>query len=183
MRTLRNTGSERLLGFALAMLVVVALGGCGSASSTAPTSSSTPSTLSPSAEAPGLASSTSTTPSPSPAPSTIPGSLQAQCLALTSALSVSDLRLRNSGNWAAERQRILSDTASNVELFSRAINGVPADVARAIEVLKGYSTWLGDTVASAANLEAATSAVNSYPDTSGVANATAVVDGWKRANC
>lgn len=183
MRTLRNTGSERLLGIALVMLVAVALGGCGSSSSTAPTSSSTTSALSPSSETRAPAPSTSSTSSSAPVPSTIPRSSQASCSALISALSVSDLRLRNSGNWTAERQRILSDTASNVELFSTAITGVPSDIASAIKVLSGYSAWLGDTVASASSFEAANSAVNSYPDSSKAANATAVVDGWKRANC
>ena len=183
MGTLRNTGSARLLGVALAIFVAVVLAGCGSSSSTTPTSTTPASSPSSIAEVPGSASSTSSTPSPPSAPSTIPRSAPTACSALASTLSISDLRLQNSGNWRAERQRILTDTASNVGLLAIAADGVPADVARALETLKGYSTWLGDTVAGASDFESADRAVNAYPDAVGISNATAVVDAWKRVNC
>lgn len=96
---------------------------------------------------------------------------------------MSELHPKNTGNWTAEKQRIITDTASNVALFTAASNGVPADVATALETLKGYSTWLGTEIANAANFDAATSAVNSYPDLVGASLATSVVDTWKRQNC
>ena len=113
----------------------------------------------------------------------MPPSVQAPCSALAASLSISDLRLRNSGNWTAERQRIITDAASNVQLFTIATNGVPAEVARALEVLKGYSVWLGDTVADAPSFDAANSAVNAFPDLDAATRATSVVNEWTRANC
>lgn len=96
---------------------------------------------------------------------------------------MSEVHPRNAGNWPAERQRILTDTASNVELFSVAAKSVPTDIAKALETLKGYSTWLGKTVAESSSFDAAISAVNAYPDLVGASLATSVVDTWKRNNC
>lgn len=96
---------------------------------------------------------------------------------------MSELHPKNTSNWTAEKQRIITDTASNVALFAAASNGVPPDVATALETLKGYSTWLGTAIANAANFDAAMSAVNSYPDLVGASLATSVVDTWKRQNC
>lgn len=96
---------------------------------------------------------------------------------------MSELHPRNTGNWSAERQRVITDTAVNVELFTAASKGVPTGIAEALDTLKEYSTWLGQTVANAASFDAAMSAVNSYPDLVGASLATSVVDTWKRNNC
>jgi hypothetical protein len=96
---------------------------------------------------------------------------------------MSDLRPKNTGNWSAEKQRIITDAASNVALFAAASNGAPPDVATALETLKGYSTWLGSAIANAATFDAAVSTVSEYPDMAGASLATSVVESWQRKNC
>lgn len=179
MRTLQPDGGVRAFFVVLVAVVALVVSACGSSSSS--TSSSTTSTMSSTtastADAPAAATSIP------PSPSTIPPTLQAPCTALTSALEMSELHPRTTGNWPAERQRIITDTAVNVELFTAASNGVPADIAKALDTLKGYSTWLGETVADASSFDAAMSAVNAYPDLVGASLATSVVETWKRKNC
>jgi hypothetical protein len=94
-----------------------------------------------------------------------------------------DLQPKNSGNWDAERQRILTDAASNVELFTAAIKGTPADIAASLETLKRYSAWLGTTLSNSSSFDSAASAINAYPDLAGTSRAATTVDNWKRKNC
>lgn len=94
-----------------------------------------------------------------------------------------ELHPRNAGNWPAERQRIITDAATNVELFAVAINGVPPEIAKALETLRNYSAWLGETVANATSFDQAVSAVNTSSDLFDASLATSVVDTWKSKNC
>jgi hypothetical protein len=94
-----------------------------------------------------------------------------------------DLQPKNTGNWSAERQRILTDAASNVELFTAAIKGAPAEISPSLERLKSYSTWIGTTLSNSSSFDSAASAVNAYPDQSGASRAASIVDNWKRTNC
>jgi hypothetical protein len=98
-------------------------------------------------------------------------------------LEIGDLQPKNSGNWSAERQRILTDAASNIELFSAAIKGAPADISGSLEVLKSYSAWIGTTLSNSSSFDSASSAVNAYPELAGVSRAASIVDNWKRQNC
>lgn len=168
MGSFRTPGTNRRsFGVALVLATAMLIAGCGSSSSG--TSKTT--------DAPSVASSIP------PSPSTIPATLQGPCSALASALAMSELHPKNKGNWPAEQQRILTDTASNIALYDAATAGVPEDVATALGTLKGYSTWLGQAMASAQTFDAAVSAVNAYPDLVGASLATSVVDNWKRKNC
>ena len=166
----------RSVGMALVFATALVVAGCGS-SSTSSTPSSTTSSTSSTTQA---ASGTSSAPQ---SPSTLPASLQAPCSALASALDMGDLQPKNSGNWDAERQRILTDAASNVELFTAAIKGTPADIAASLETLKRYSAWLGTTLSNSSSFDSASSAVNAYPDLDGASRASSIVDNWKRKNC
>ena len=163
----------RSVGIALVFATALVAAGCGS-SSTSSTPSSTSSTT---AQA---ASGTSSIPQ---SPSTLPASLHAPCSALASALDIGDLQPKNTGNWSAERQRILTDAASNVELFTAAIKGAPAEIAPSLERLKSYSTWIGTTLSNSSSFDSAASAVNAYPDQAGASRAASLVDNWKRKNC
>jgi hypothetical protein len=98
-------------------------------------------------------------------------------------LDTGDLQPKNSGNWSAERQRILTDAASNVELFSAAIKGAPADISASLEALKSYSAWIGTTLSNSSSFDSAAGAVNAYPDLAGTRSAASIVDNWKRKNC
>ena len=169
------TGRGVRVFFAMAVtVVVVTLSGCGSSSSTTSTTTSlSTSTTGAPATAPSIPSS----------PSTIPPTFQGACSALNSALVMSELQPRDAGNWPAERQRIITDTAANVALFSRARPEVPVDIAKALGTLEEYSLWLGETVADSSTFDAATNAVKTYPDLAGVSVATSVVETWKRTNC
>ncbi len=169
METFRTRGSAcRSLGLAVVLVTAIVVAGCGLSSS----SSSTSTTL------------VTTVPSSvPPSPSTIPSTEQGPCSALASALAMSDLRPKNTGNWSAEKQRIITDAASNVALFAAARNGVPSDAATALDTLKSYSTWLGSAIASASTFDAAMSAVNNYPDMTGASMATSVIESWQRKNC
>ena len=166
----------RSVGIALVFATALVVAGCGS-SSTSSTPSSTTSSTSSTTQA---ASGTSSAPQ---SPSTLPASLQAPCSALASALDMGDLQPKNSGNWDAERQRILTDAASNVELFTAAIKGAPADIAASLEMLKRYSAWLGTTLSNSSSFDSAASAINAYPDLAGTSRAATTVDNWKRKNC
>ncbi len=166
----------RSVGIALVFATALVVAGCGS-SSTSSTPSSTTSSTSSTTQA---ASGTSSAPQ---SPSTLPASLQAPCSALASALDIGDLQPKNSGNWSAERQRILTDAASNVELFTAAIKGTPADIAASLETLKRYSAWLGTTLSNSSSFDSAASAINAYPDLAGTRGAASIVDNWKRKNC
>lgn len=166
----------RSVGIALVFATALVVAGCGS-SSTSSTPSSTTSSTSSTTQA---ASATSSAPQ---SPSTLPASLQAPCSALASALDMGDLQPKNSGNWNAERQRILTDAASNVELFTAAIKGAPADIAASLETLKRYSAWLGTTLSNSSSFDSAASAINAYPDLAGTSRAATTVDNWKRKNC
>ena len=166
----------RSVGIALVFATALVVAGCGS-SSTSSTPSSTTSSTSSTTQA---ASGTSSAPQ---SPSTLPASLQAPCSALASALDMGDLQPKNSGNWDAERQRILTDAASNVELFTAAIKGAPADIAASLETLKRYSAWLGTTLSNSSSFDSAASAINAYPDLAGTSRAATTVDNWKRKNC
>ena len=166
----------RSVGIALVFATALVVAGCGS-SSTSSTPSSTTSSTSSTTQA---ASGTSSAPQ---SPSTLPASLQAPCSALASALEIGDLQPKNSGNWNAERQRILTDAASNVELFTAAIKGAPADIAASLETLKRYSAWLGTTLSNSSSFDSAASAINAYPDLAGTSRAATTVDNWKRKNC
>ena len=166
----------RSVGMALVFATALVFAGCGS-SSTSSTPSSTTSSTSSTTQA---ASGTSSAPQ---SPSTLPASLQAPCSALASALDMGDLQPKNSGNWSAERQRILTDAASNVELFTAAIKGTPADIAASLETLKRYSAWLGTTLSNSSSFDSAAGAVNAYPDLAGTRSAASIVDNWKRKNC
>lgn len=166
----------RSVGMALVFATALVVAGCGS-SSTSSTPSSTTSSTSSTTQA---ASGTSSAPQ---SPSTLPASLQAPCSALASALDMGDLQPKNSGNWDAERQRILTDAASNVELFTAAIKGTPADIAASLETLKLYSAWLGTTLSNSSSFDSAASAINAYPDLAETTRAATTVDNWKRKNC
>ena len=167
----------RSVGIALVFATALVAAGCGS-SSTSSTSSSTPSSTS--STTTQAASGTSSVPQ---SPSTLPASLQAPCSALASTLEIGDLQPKNSGNWSAERQRILTDAASNVELFSAAIKGAPADISASLEMLKSYSAWIGTTLSNSSSFDSASSAVNAYPELAGASRAASIVDNWKRQNC
>ena len=167
----------RSFGIALVLATALVVAGCGSSSTSSTSSSTTSSMASTTTQA---ASGTSTIPQ---SPSTLPASLQAPCSALASALDMGDLQPKNSGNWSAERQRILTDAASNVELFAAAIKGTPADISASLETLKSYSAWVGTTLSNSSSFDAAASAMNAYPDLAGTSRAAATVDNWKRKNC
>ena len=167
----------RSAGIALVFATVLVVAGCGS-SSTSSTSSSTPSSMA--STTTQVASETSSIPQ---SPSTLPASLQAPCSALASALEIGDFQPKNTGNWTAERQRILTDAASNVELFTAAIKGTPADISASVEILKSYSAWVGTTLSNASSFDSALSAINAYPDLDGASRAASIVDDWKRKNC
>lgn len=167
----------RSVGIALVFATALVVAGCGSSSTSSAPSSTTSSTSSTTTQA---SSGTSSAPQ---SPSTLPASLQAPCSALASALDMGDLQPKNSGNWNAERQRILTDTASNVELFTAAIKGTPADIAASLETLKRYSAWLGTTLSNSPSFDSAASAINAYPDLAGTSRAASTVDTWKRNNC
>ena len=167
----------RSVGIALVFATALVVAGCGSSSTSSAPSSTTSSTSSTTTQA---SSGTSSAPQ---SPSTLPASLQAPCSALASALDMGDLQPKNSGNWNAERQRILTDAASNVELFTAAIKGTPADIAASLETLKRYSAWLGTTLSNSSSFDSAASAINAYPDLAGTSRAASTVDTWKRNNC
>ncbi len=175
---MRTLGSARsaYLGFCMSVIVcgTMGLASCGSSQSSTPVVGESTSI------APSVPSAPSSIP---PAPSSIPGNVQAPCSALKAALPITDLEPKNSGNWIAERQRIQTDAASNVALFSAAEKGVPNGVVTALETLKEFSTWIGTTVANAATFEAATNAIKAYPDSIPATKAMASVDAWSRANC
>ena len=167
----------RSVGIALVFATALVAAGCGSSSTSSTSPSTTSSTSSTTTQA------ASATPSLPQSPSTLPASLQAPCSALASALDTGDLQPKNSGNWSAERQRILTDAASNVELFSAAIKGAPADISASLETLKSYSAWIGTTLSNSSSFDSAASAVNAYPDLAGTRSAASIVDNWKRKNC
>jgi len=98
-------------------------------------------------------------------------------------LDIGDLQPKNSGNWSAESQRILTDAASNVELFTAAIKGSPADISASLEILKSYSSWIGTTLSNSTSFDSASSAIKAYPDLAGASRAASIVDNWKRENC
>ena len=164
---------RRSLGLAIVLASAIVVASCGSSSSSTSTSTTLQATSVPSVVPSSVP----------PSPSTLPATSQAPCSALASALAISDLRPKNAGNWTAEKQRIITDTASNVALLAAASNGAPPDVATALDTLKGYSTWLGTVVANASTFDAAMSAVNNYPDMAGASLATSVVESWQRKNC
>ena len=167
MGTFRASSSVfRSLGLATVLVAGLAFAACGGSTTSSSTTTQAPPTS-----------------APPPSPSTVPATVQAPCSALASALAMSELHPKNTGNWNAEKQRIVTDTASNVELFAIAKNGVPAEVATALETLQGYSKWLGTTMSNAPTFDAAVSAVNAYPDLVGASLATSIVDNWKRTNC
>ena len=175
---MRTLGSARSTYLVLCMAVIVCgtmvLASCGSSQSSTPVTGESTSVVS---SVPSVASSIL------PAPSLVPGNVQAPCSALKAALPIADLQPKNSGNWNAERQRIQTDAASDVALFSAAQKGVPNAVMTALETLKGYSTWIGATVSNSATYEAAMSAIKAYPNLVPATQAMASVDTWSRTNC
>lgn len=173
MRIPRTASLPSLPALIIATLLLGAvLTACGSSSGTASPNGSDSTTTS-------VVSSSSLP----PAPSTLPPQAKAPCTALASALLVNELIPKNSGNWTAERQRIATDVAGTVALYSAAANGVPAEVARALDTLKAYATWLGSTVSGSASYEAAKTSIESYAQSATIPQATATVENWRRANC
>ena len=164
-----STNARRMAPILL-LLGLLLMAGCGSAGreSAGTTSSSVD---------PATASSVP------PAPSTLPPSAKAPCTALATALTVNDLSPKNSGNWMAERQRIVTDVAGTTALLAAAAEGVPSDVARAIGTIQDYITRVGTTVSAASSYDAAKRALDALPGRADVTSATSVVDAWRRSNC
>lgn len=123
-----------------------------------------------------------------PAPSTIlpptpqPG-VEAVCSSLAGTVGAAALVPRDTGNWTAERQRVLVDANSDAWLLRRAAEAAPADIAGPLGVAAQHATTV------AGELSVATSAVDAIariadiePDSDTTAR-TAVIDGWRRRNC
>ena len=152
--------------------VVTACGGSSSTSSNSTTSVTGAVTTSPPAS---VLPSTTVTTGANPYAST--------CTALGRALKVEELQPRTTSNWALEKQRVVTDAASNVALWNAATQGAPADIQTALGKLVAYGTFLGNAVQQSNDVTSATSAIGAYQDKVGASLASAAVDTWKRANC
>lgn len=155
-------------------LVGTACGSSGGASDESTTSG--PATSAPAPSTPASALPTSTT-------SATPGSEPVSCRPLMTALEVEDLQPRNLGNWPAERQRIITDTASNVALYRSAAATAPSELVAPLAALVTYATSIGTSVSSAGSFDAAVAAITAYPDTAGASRAATTVANWRRTNC
>jgi len=92
---------------------------------------------------------------------------------------MSELHPRNAGNWPAERQRIITDEATNVELFAVASNRLPPVIAKSLETPTNYSSWLGETAANATSFDQALTADNPSPHPLAPSLGTSGVEQWK----
>lgn len=157
----------------LVLVLALTAGACGSSAKKA---DETPVTAPPTTAPPAsvLPSTTTTVGTAAFAPT---------CSALTSALEVEELQPKNTGNWSAERQRIITDTATNAALYDSAKEGAPADIASSLTTLAAYSRHIGTSVSSATSFAAAVTAIGAYPDKVGASLATSTVGSWRRANC
>jgi hypothetical protein len=153
------------------MFAVVGLGAvaaCGSSSSSSTTTT----------EAPSVVSSV-----PPPA-SSVPTSLQAPCSAMAATIGISELQPKNTGNWPAERSRIVTDAQREAGLLGTAATALAADrIAPYMTTMQTYASWIATTVQGSDSFSAAVSALNEYPDKVGVSLAIASVDTWKAKNC
>lgn len=158
------------------LLAVPVLATVGAACSSSKVAEEVPTTIPPSSSTPA---------SVLPSTTTVPGTdaRVAACAALTSALEVDELQPRNTGNWTAERQRILTDTASSAALYQSASASAPADLVAPLAAVVTYARFIGTAVSSAGSFAAAVTAVGAYPDKVGASMATAAVNTWKRQNC
>lgn len=163
----------RLATAALVLFVPLLLAsGCGSTKSSSPDESpSTPTSAPPASVLPGA--------------TTVPGGgpNASVCGPLSNALRIADLQPKDAGSWALERQRILTDAATNTALYDAATGGAPADVAAQLVKLAAYSKFVGTAVQSASDFGSAVNAIATYPDIVGASMAMAAVDTWRRANC
>lgn len=163
------------------MLVAIAFvaTACGSSSdgsapstSVAPTSS-VPVTVPPSAPA------APTTPSTAP---TLPGD-SATCSRLAGTVTLAELQPRDLGNWPAERQRVLTDTATNAVAYEAAASRAPASLVDPLGALAVHARAIGSVVEGAGSLATARSAIAALPDRVAASRAATTVEDWQRANC
>ena len=166
--------SPRVLLVTAAVALTFLAGACGS-SSTASDGTTT------SSVARGTIPPASVLPTPTTAPGAGPNATV--CAALTRALKVAELQPRNTGNWTAERQRIITDAASNVALYEAASNTAPATLTSSLTDLIAYARFVGTAVASAGSFDAAVSSVGTYADKVGASLSTAAVDTFISTNC
>jgi hypothetical protein len=157
---------------------IVTLSGCGSSSFSS--SSTTESTA---VASPGTASQSAVSSVPPPA-SSLPSAHQEPCSALAATIGVADLRPKDTGNWIAERSRILTDSQREAGLLGTAAAALAPDpIAVQMATLKAYASWIATTVQASATFSAASAALDRYPDASGVPPAVAAVAKWTAANC
>lgn len=105
------------------------------------------------------------------------------CGVLAAALLIDELQPRDSGNWPAERQRIITDAAANALLYDEAARVAPADLVDPLGVLGTYVRVLGDAVSASTSLATARNAIAAVPNRAEVMRATAAVEGWQRTTC
>ena len=105
------------------------------------------------------------------------------CGVLASALLLDELLPRDSGNWPAERQRIITDAAANALAYEAAARVAPSQLVGPLGVLAVHARIIGDSVAAASSLTAARDAIAAAPDRAEAARAATVVEGWQRTTC
>ena len=166
---------RRAVAVSLLVGMVVWIAACGSS----PKAEETPSTAAPTSSTP-----VSVLP-PTTTSTTVPGSSvrPEACAVLDAAVTVAELQPRDSGNWPAERQRIITDAAANALAYEAAARMAPAQLVDPLGVLMTYARFIGTTVAAASSLAAARTAIAAVPNGTEVTKATSTVEGWQRTNC
>ncbi|MEX1217713.1 MAG: hypothetical protein WEA11_04260 [Acidimicrobiales bacterium] len=181
MKTLRSTAPVwQSIGVALVLSASLTLAACGSSSTSSSSSSSSSQLASPATSA---SESTSIPTSALPAPTTIPATQKGTCSALAAALTLDELQPKNSGNWNAERQRILVDAASNVGLYAAAQGGAPAEIKGSVKSLENYATKVGEIVAESSSADSAVAEISRSSQLAAATPAAAIVTTWKQKNC
>ena len=161
-----------------ALLLVLSglLAACGSSNGSGANGSTTLATAPPTSASPASALPTTTTAVAAP-------QFASTCAALADALKVEELQPKNTGNWALERQRIITDTAANAAIYESAKTGAPADLVTSLGSLIDYARYIGTSVGSADDFGAAVTAIGKYPDKVAASLATSSVDSCRRTNC
>jgi len=166
-----------------AIVVAVAIAfvatACGSSSDgSAPTTAVAPTSSVPVTVPPSMPSAP-TTSSTAPA---LPGDAST-CSRLAGTVTLAELQPRDLGNWPAERQRVITDTATNAVAYEAAASGAPASLVDPLGALAVHAREIGSAVEGAGSLAAARSAIAALPDRTVASRAATTVEDWQRANC